>query len=178
MAGFVAASLSFVLLDVCLVFVFKLPHGTFHHTVFVPVDEIGVVPVPDVGDNILFLCFKFPWFIKAELIVRALFGGFVSPFYIIAFDGDDKIAVRCAAAVDVAGPPCATCGTDVVFVDSRVRAGVFIVMRVSGEYMHFIGTENVEKCVGVADIASGKNRSVGYGCMEIEEHGCSFWHVA
>ena len=67
MTEMIASTLGPLHCQIVLVFVIELLHGTFQHSVFIPVYKIGYILIPNIGNDILFQSFKFARLIYTEL---------------------------------------------------------------------------------------------------------------
>lgn len=134
----IASTLALLHCQIVLVFVIELLHGTFQHSVFIPVYSIGYISIPNIGNNILFLSFKFARLIYTELVVSRTSGCLITPFHIIPFDRHHQITVWCSTAVDMACPPGSTRSPDIMLIDSGSRKRVFIKMCMTRKDMNLI----------------------------------------
>ena len=90
--------------------------------------NIGYIPIPNIGNDILFLSFKFARLIYTELVVGRTSGCLITPFHIITFHCYNQITVWCSTAVDMACPPGSTRSPDIMLIDSGSRQCIFIIM--------------------------------------------------
>lgn len=134
----IASTLALLHCQIVLVFVIELLHGTFQHSVFIPVYSIGYIPIPNIGNNILFLSFKFARLIYTELVVGRTSGCLITPFHIITFHCYNQITVWCSTAVDMACPPGSTSCPDVMLIYTGSRKRVFIKMCMTRKDMNLI----------------------------------------
>ena len=127
MTGMIASTLALLHCQIVLVFVIELLHGTFQHSVFIPVYSIGYISIPNIGNNILFLSFKFARLIYTELVVSRTSGCLITPFHIIPFD---RHHLTC--------PPGSTSCPDVMLIYTGSRKRVFIKMCMTRKDMNLI----------------------------------------
>ncbi len=134
----IASTLALLHCQIVLVFVIELLHGTFQHSVFIPVYSIGYISIPNIGNNILFLSFKFARLIYTELVVSRTSGCLITPFHIIPFDRHHQITIRSTATIHITCPPGSTSCPDVMLIYTGSRKRVFIKMCMTRKDMNLI----------------------------------------